>query len=116
MENDRPRQTKRINFHGRLEAAVHGITKLYFQKPPSKEMVYPCIVYTLNGLKTFHADNRVYLNVPQYTVTHITEDPDDEAFDDLVNFPYSSFDRHFTSDGLHHNVFTIFDLGGKQHD
>lgn len=113
MANDRPRQNKRIKFHRRLEAAVSGITGLYFQKPPNKMMEYPCIVYTFDGMRTFHANNQKYLNVPRYTVTHITEDPDDEAFYDLLNFPYSSFDRHFTSEGLHHNVFTIYDLGGK---
>lgn len=107
MANDRPRQTKRIEFHNILEA-LPGVKKAYFQRPPKNQIQLDnTIVYSGKpGLK--YADNHVYLKGTYYTVTFIHSDPDSETVDAILELQYCSFDRQFISDDLYHDVFTIF--------
>lgn len=108
MANDsNPRQTKRIEFQRILERTP-GVKKVYFQQPPTMKMEYPCIVYHVTDMGWKKADNQLYLGGTWYTVTHIHRDPDDEGELYLLNLQYSSYDRHFTSDNLHHDVYKIF--------
>jgi hypothetical protein len=38
----------------------------------------------------------------------IDKNPDSVHVEDVSNLPYCSFDRHYTVDNLHHDVFTIY--------
>lgn len=86
---------------------VLGSRNVYFQPPPSVQMSYPCIVYERSALKTEFADNNPYLVRKKYQVTVIDKNPDSELPDKVSMLPGCSFDRHFTSDNLNHDAFTL---------
>ena len=85
-----------------------GSLNVYFQPPESVKLNYPCIVYEWSNVRTGSANNHIYLKHKQYTVTYIDEDPDSEIPDKLLELEYCSFDRHFTSDNLNHDVFILY--------
>lgn len=107
MANDRPRQTRRLEFH-RIIEALPGVKKAWYQRPPKNQSnLDNCIVYSGKpGIR--YADNHAYLKGTYYTVTFIHSDPDSETVDVILELPYSSFDRQFISDDLYHDVFIIF--------
>ena len=108
MANDNPRQTKRLEFQSKLET-VPGVKKLYFQRPPTRDMVYPCILYKGEPDIRYWADNQIYMKGTMYTVYYIHTDPDDENVEFLLTlFPYTRYDRQYVSDGLYHDVYNIF--------
>lgn len=98
---------KRVDFQKLLEEVL-GSRKVYFQAPVNTQLVYPCIIYDREGIDSDHADDLRYRSLYRYNVTLITREADPEAFDRLLEIRYSSFDRHFVADKLHHNVFTIY--------
>lgn len=85
-----------------------GNRNVYFQPPDNFQMKYPCIVYSLEGSYKVYADNIGYVYRNRYNVTYITRNPDDGVYEKLNAIPLSRFDRPFTSDGLHHFVFSIY--------
>lgn len=101
----KPRETLQTLFEELL-----GSRNVYFQPPESVKLKYPCIVYERSDVRTSSANNHIYLNHKQYTVTYIDEDPDSEIPDKLLELPYCSLNPggHFTSDNLNHDVFTLY--------
>lgn len=81
---------------------------VYFQPPSSVKLVYPCIVYVLDGVGTKHADNKPYMSARRYKVTIIDKDPDSEIPDMLLNMPQCKLDRPYTADNLNHWVFSLY--------
>ena len=71
-------------------------------------MVYDCIVYERSQITVFHADNSPYQMRDRYQVTAIYKNPDSELPRRLAMLPLCTHDRHFTSDNLHHDVFTLY--------
>ena len=99
----KPREMLQILFEGLL-----GSRNVYFQPPESVKLNYPCIVYERSGIRADLADNKAYLKYKRYTVTYIDEDPDSDVPDRLLGLSYCSFDRHFISENLNHDVFTLY--------
>lgn len=89
-------------------AAIPGVSKAYFQPPANIQMVYPCIVYSRDQALNSFADNRPYRHTKRYQVTVIDADPDSEIPDAVAQLPMSVFSRHFTSDNLHHDVYSVY--------
>lgn len=87
---------------GLAEADVH------FQPPTGREMVYPAIVYARSRAETDFADNLPYRRAQSYTVTVIHKDPDNDIRDQIAALPYCKFDRWYATDGLNHDVYTLF--------
>jgi len=85
-----------------IEARKH----VYFQPPTL--MLYPCILYAQYSGKTQFADNDPYNHRKRYTVTAIDKNPDSLIPDELAKLSTCVFDRHFTSDNLHHWVFNLY--------
>ena len=99
---------RRLELHKRLCDAL-GSRNVYFQPPESVKMKYPAIVYTRDSVESRYADNGVYLFLRRkYTVMIIDRDPDSEIVEKIASMPTSRFERHFVSDNLNHDVFTIF--------
>lgn len=85
-----------------------GNTNVYFQPPQGKIMKYPCIRYERVDIPVTHADNIKYLKRSRYSVTLITTDPDSEMpFDILDEFDHIAHDRHYVSDNLIHDTYTL---------
>lgn len=89
---------------------VLGSDHVYFQPPESVKLIYPCIVYERLGIPIRNADNTTYLGRVRYRITAIGYDPDlpyhKALCEEFEN--YLSYDRHFGSDSLNHDVYTLF--------
>jgi len=104
-----PSPSRRKQFQTVLEALMVGIGKVYFQPPEDLRMDYPCLVYELDsGTLRRAADNGAYNWIPRYQVTYIHTDPDSSVIEKLAALPNSSFNRHFATSGLNHDVFAIY--------
>ena len=97
----------RSEFNSILENVVGG-KRVYYQPPVNIQMKYPAIVYDREYTKVDRADNGRHITTVRYNVQLITTDPDDPIIEKLLDLPYSSQDRHYVSDRLHHYVFNIY--------
>lgn len=85
-----------------------GLEQLYFQPPSSVQMKYPCVVYKHNNFYIRHSDNYPYIGYKAYQIIIIDKDPDSVYQDRPLRIPMCRFDRHYTSDNLHHWVYTLY--------
>lgn len=92
-----------------LSEILHGIcSNVYFQPPTGTMLTYPCIIYQLDGIDVLPADNVHYGLHNRYSITYITRDPDDANRHTIIELPYCSFNRFYTSDNLNHYSYTIY--------
>jgi hypothetical protein len=91
-----------------LLSSIPGVTKVYFQPPPSISMTYPCIVYKRDSASNQHANNLSYRNVKRYQVTIMDYDPDSSIPDAVAQLPTANFSQHFTADKLNHDIYTLY--------
>jgi hypothetical protein len=99
----------RADFQTILETIL-GSNKVYF-KPPTDPLDYssPIIMYKRDWAKSIFATNRAYRHVLRYQVTLISRSADTDSIREaLALLPMSTYDRYFTTDNLHHDVFKIF--------
>ena len=85
-----------------------GSRNVYFQPPESMQLKYPAIVYSRKKIDNKHAGNTVYQQLFSYELTVIDKDPDSEIVRKVSMLPTCKHDRHFKSDNLNHDVFTIY--------
>ena len=85
-----------------------GTPNVYYQSPGNITMSYPAIVYEKSKIESTHANDNVYMKNLRYTVTVISKAVDDILVSKISNLPKCTFDRHFISDGLHHDVFNLY--------
>jgi hypothetical protein len=85
-----------------------GSRNVYYNPPASVKMKYDAIVFSRSNIGNTFANNLVYRQLHRYQVTVITYDPDAEIISKISRLPMCTFDRHFVSDDLHHNVFTLY--------
>lgn len=91
-----------------LVEALGDEERVYFQPPENIKLGYPCIIYSRDRARNEHADNRLYFSQKSYLVTVIDPDPDSPLPDKVAQIPKSSMIRHYKTDHLNHDVFTIF--------
>ncbi len=87
---------------------LSGSRNVYFQPPESLKIKYPAIVYSRTSIQNVFADNSAYKGHTVYQITVIDEDPDSELTEAVSKLPLCSCNRHFASDNLNHDVFTIY--------
>lgn len=85
-----------------------GSENVYYQPPANLQMKYPCIRYELNKLRNLHANDKVYRQTVHYTITVIDPKPDSEMTAAVSLLEKSTHDRHFVSDNLYHDVFSVW--------
>lgn len=85
-----------------------GSRNVYFQPPESIKMKYPAIVYSRDDIDNSFANDSVYMQSLAYSVTVIDSDPDSEIVDKVSKLPRCQYDRHYKSDNLNHDMFTIY--------
>ena len=92
-----------------IMASKYQTFKVYWQKPNSSKITYPCIIYSMDTINTNHADNTAYRNLRLYSITLIGREPDnDDLIEQLLALPYCTFDRRFINDNLYHDVFNLY--------
>jgi len=98
---------KRKELHELLENVI-GNSNVYYQPPASITMQYPAIVYSRSNIDNTHAENKIYKQTYAYDVIVIDYVADSEIVAKVAKLPYCSFNRHYTSDNLYHDSFTIY--------
>lgn len=98
---------KREELQAKLEEML-GSRNVYYQSPTSLQMKYPAIRYSKRNLDVKHADNTKYTKALCYEVIVISKQPDHPIIEQLMDLPYCSYDRHYVSDNLHHDVLTLY--------
>lgn len=99
---------RRLELQTILEKKILGARRVYFQPPENVKLEYPAIVYSLDYIKTQHADNFPYYKKKRYSVSIITKDPDTDFTDKILELSTCSFQRSFTQDNLYHFVFELY--------
>ena len=97
----------RVDLQNVLEELL-GSRNVYYQTPESLKMNYPAIVYARKTIDNSYANNSVYKQNYAYEITVIDKNPDSEIVNKVSKLPTCRFDRHFKSDNLNHDVFTLY--------
>lgn len=87
---------------------VLGSRHVYYQPPENVRMEYPAIVYSRNDIENTFAENSVYKQDHQYQIIVIDKDPDSEIVSAVSRLSMCRFNRHYESENLNHDVFTIY--------
>lgn len=98
---------RREELQAKLEELM-GNRHVYYQPPENLKMEYPCIRYTRNNITSSHADNINYVNKTSYEIVVIDKYPDNAVIEKILELPLSSFDRHYSSDNLNHDVILLY--------
>lgn len=98
---------RRLELHEIL-CGLLGSRKVYYNPPESLKMEYPAIRYSKKDIQGRFADNRIYSKMTCYELIVISKTADHEVIDKLMELPYISFDRHYKSDNLNHDVLTLY--------
>lgn len=98
---------RRLELH-ELLVEILGSRNVYFQPPASIKMKYPAIVYSRNDFDNQHADNIPYVQKVGYQIIVIDKNPDSEIVSKIAGLPLCRYDRHYNSDNLNHDVFSIY--------
>ena len=97
----------RVDLQNVLEELL-GSRNVYYQPPESLKINYPAIVYARKTIDNSYANNSVYKQNYAYEITVIDKNPDSEIVNKVSKLPTCRFDRHFKSDNLNHDVFTLY--------
>lgn len=92
-----------------LHETLCGICdNVYYQTPETTKMTYPCIRYSRSRIQNRRANNEVYGQVCAYEIIVIDANPDSSIVAAVSVLPYCRHDRHYVSDNLNYDVFTLY--------
>lgn len=97
----------RLDLQSKLEGLLRS-RNVYYQPPESLKMEYPCIRYSKSIISSRHADDVKYSNFTRYELIVIDRKPDNEVIDKILELRHSSYDRHYVSNNLHHDVINLY--------
>lgn len=107
-----PIENQREILHDIL-SSIDGVAKVYYQPPSKEQLVYPCILYSLNRYDVKYSNGSRYLTWPSYEVTLIDRNPESMIQKSIMDLGiveptcYVRFDRLYTADNLNHWVYTL---------
>lgn len=90
-----------------VQGAVGEVT-VYITPPEITKRETPCIVLERDRGAVRFADNAPYFNARGYSLTVISLESDSDILDQVETLAWCEKNRHFISDNLHHDVYTIF--------
>lgn len=97
----------RLELQNLLEQILES-HNVYYQPPASILMQYPAIVYSRSDIIATHANNYPYTLTNAYEIILIDKNPDSQYVQKIMELPMCNYDRHYTSDNLNHDVFTLY--------
>lgn len=101
----------RIDVQTAFESAMtlSGYTPhVYYQPPESIKLVYPCIVYNRERYRTDKANNDVYKEMTQYSVTVMDKNPDSKIVENLRALQYCELSQQYRTENIYHYIFNYF--------
>lgn len=100
---------QRLDLHNKLKNCfTTGTPYVYFQPPKNQQMNYPCIVYKLDDMPSFHANNLPYMWNHRYELTVIDRNPESPLRESVQALSTAKMKTSFVKDNLHHFVFSIY--------
>ena len=99
--------SNRTNLQADLERIL-GSRNVYYQPPESVKINYPAIIYSFSDIDVRHANDKTYMMTRRYEIIVIDKKPDNSVIDTLLQLPLCSYDRHYVSDNLYHDVLTLY--------
>ena len=81
---------------------------VYYQPPDNLTMEYPAIRYSLSDIDSKYANNKMYFGMKCYDIVVIDKDEDNPLIEKLLELPYASFNRHYVSDNLNHDIIKLY--------
>ena len=104
----RTEEERRLELSAKLHELL-GSDNVYYQKPESFKMKYPCIRYKRAYDNITYADNLKYLKRQGYELMVISKDPTEKVASLIPDaFEYCNPGRPYVADNLNHWVFTIY--------
>lgn len=97
----------RLDLQNKLEELL-GNRNVYYQPPESLKMKYPAIRYSKDIINSRHADDVKYTNFTRYEIIVVDSNPDNPVIQKILELPLSSFDRHYVSDNMNHDVINLY--------
>lgn len=97
----------RLELHSKFKELL-GNNNVYYQPPESLKMEYPAIRYSRDDILSTNADDMKYSKHNRYQVIVIDKRPDNPTIEKLLELPYSSFDTHYVSNNLNHDVISLY--------
>lgn len=85
-----------------------GSKNVYYQPPESVKMEYPAIKYSVDDIDKKSANDAAYIVTKRYELIVISKRPDNPVIDKLLQLPMCSFERHYVSNNLNHDVLTLY--------
>ena len=98
---------RRQTLQTELEKLI-GSKNVYYQSPASGDMKYPAIRYSKTSIDSKSANNKKYFNKTLYEIIVMDYRPDNPVIDKILELPYSSYDRHYVSSNLNHDVIKLY--------
>ena len=99
--------SNRTNLQADLERIL-GSRNVYYQPPESVKINYPAIIYSCSDIDVRHANDKTYMMTRRYEIIVIDKKPDNSVIDTLLQLPLCSYDRHYVSDNIYHDVLTLY--------
>lgn len=99
--------SNRTNLQADLERIL-GSRNVYYQPPESVKINYPAIIYSCSDIDVRHANDKTYMMTKRYEIIVIDKKPDNSVIDTLLQLPLCSYDRHYVSDNLYHDVLILY--------
>lgn len=97
----------RLKLQNKLEELL-GSRNVYYKPPASIKISYPAIVYSKSEIEAQYADDIKYLKKNKYSITVVSNKPDNTVIDKLLDLPYSEYDTQYKSDNLYHDVISLY--------
>lgn len=97
----------RESLHEMLKEML-GSSNVYYQPPESEKMEYPAIRYSKSNIESRYANDTKYSLIDRYELIVISKRPDHPVIKKLLMLPYCSYDRHYVSDNLNHDVLILY--------
>ena len=99
--------SNRTNLQADLERIL-GSRNVYYQPPESVKINYPAIIYSCSDIDVRHANDKTYMMTRRYEIIVIDKKPDTSVIGTSLQLPLCSYDRHYVSDNLYHDVLTLY--------
>lgn len=97
----------RLDLQSKLESLL-GTRNVYYDPPTNIQMQYDAIRYTKKKPDVKHANDHKYKKLNCYEIIVIARKPDHPVIEKILDLPYSSYDRHYPANNLHHDVITLY--------
>lgn len=108
MANYKTIEENRLALH-QILCDVLGSRNVYFQPPEDVKIVFPAIIYELEGIDTKYADDtHKYKRNLRYKITLASSNPEHDIVDRLLDLRYSRLESISHYDNLHNYYINIY--------